>query len=103
VFKTNSLVGIKDNAPAVTTAVSMTVYPNPVVDGATLSFTSKNKGEVTVRVYSLKGELVYTMNKKDVQTGKNTMNLETADLSNGTYIVKVTGATEGHSKFVVIR
>jgi hypothetical protein len=102
IWKTNTFVGIRDNAPAVSTAVSMTVYPNPVVSTATLSFTSKNKGEATVRVYSLNGNLVFER-KQNVQAGSNSMNIEASELANGTYIVKVSGVTEGTSKFVVIK
>lgn len=103
VWKTNSFVGIRDNAPEVKTAVSVTVFPNPVAENATVSFTSKNKGEAQIRIFSLNGRLVYDKTMKDVQTGKNIWNINTDEFANGTYIVKISGVSEGTSKFIVIK
>ncbi len=103
VWRTNSFVGIRDNAPEVKSTVSVTVFPNPVVESATLSFTAKQKGEAMIRIFSLNGRLVYERTMKDVQAGKNIWSLETDQFANGTYIVKVSGASEGTSKFIVIK
>ena len=96
-----SIVGVK-NAPANTLAFSLT--PNPTSGTTTLSFQNAAAGETVVDVLSLAGNVVNTINKGELPSGNQSVTLNTAQLSNGVYFVRVrSGNTYGTQRLVVLK
>ncbi len=71
-----------------TTLNEVSLYPNPTSDVANLSFTATEANEVEVNIYNLVGELVSTKTVFPT-VGENVVEVSTADLTNGQYLVKV--------------
>ncbi|MEY3682963.1 MAG: hypothetical protein RLZZ289_1498 [Bacteroidota bacterium] len=75
-------------------------YPNPTRDNTNLTFELANSGKVTVQVYSITGRLVLS---KEVYMNEGTqdISLDSSDLPNGTYIVKLSaGKQTDTAKFI---
>ncbi|MDR0789997.1 MAG: T9SS type A sorting domain-containing protein [Bacteroidales bacterium] len=76
---------------------SMNIYPNPAQNAATLSYTLKNAGEVSIVVTDIMGREVLNLNEGKKAAGVSyEANINTASLSNGTYFytVSVNGAKQ---------
>jgi hypothetical protein len=75
-------------------------YPNPTRDNTNLTFELANSGKVSVQVYSITGRLVLS---KEVYMNEGTqdISLDSSDLPNGTYIVKLSaGKQTDTAKFI---
>ena len=75
-------------------------YPNPTRDNTNLTFELANSGKVTVQVYAITGRLVLS---KEVYMNEGTqdISLDSSDLPNGTYIVKLSsGKQTDTAKFI---
>lgn len=64
-------------------------YPNPSPASTSLSFDLANTSDVTIHVYSFNGRLVKAISKKNMSQGTQSINIDSADLSTGTYLVKM--------------
>lgn len=85
---------------AKTTALALSVYPNPSANAAQLKFTAPKSGSVSVKVYDLKGNVVLNQEVM-VKNGTNQIELNTMNLANGIYIASIDGAVVGKTKFMV--
>ena len=92
---------------AVTTIPGATLqcslYPNPNKGSFTLSYNSNNTDNLTIEIYNINGQLVFT-EPWQVTTGTNTKNLEPAKLSAGVYITQLS-STQGSAlmRMVVVK
>lgn len=76
-------------------------YPNPTTASTSLSFELANTSDVTIQVYNLSGRLVKSISKKNMSQGSQIVDIEGADLSTGTYVVKMfAGKQQATTKFV---
>jgi len=76
-------------------------YPNPTTANTSVSFELANTSDVAIQVYNLSGRLVKSINKKNMSQGSQVVDLESADLAIGTYIVKLyAGKQKATTKFV---
>jgi len=69
--------------------VSMTIYPNPAKDNATLDINLAQNSVATINVVDLMGRNVIDLGTKSMKAGQNTIELNTSNLNNGMYFVKV--------------
>ena len=69
------------------------IYPNPVLEKAIVSFSSKDKSETALTVYNLFGEIVM-YNQFDSEKGLNKIELSTIDFSAGVYILQLHNGRE---------
>jgi len=69
---------------------SVVLYPNPVVDQATLRFNLTKEAEVSLGIYSLSGQLLKTMTPQTYFSGTNEIQVNTSGLSQGIYLYKLT-------------
>ncbi len=79
----------------------LTVFPNPVINHASIRFDSELSGNLNLFVFDMNGKIVFSK-KVTVNTGNNTIPLEIRSLSKGIYIVK--GQMDSHSyqqKFII--
>lgn len=90
IFETKTLfTGIR-NADG-TLPLKLHVFPNPVSESATVQFGLTQKDLVTVRLMDLSGNMVYEKNLNAENRGTKTIKIPTENLSNGTYLVSITG------------
>ena len=68
---------------------SMTIYPNPAKDNATIDITLSQNSVATIKVVDLMGRNVIDLGTKSMKAGQNTIELNTSNLNNGMYFVKV--------------
>jgi hypothetical protein len=82
-------------------ATSIKVYPNPARENIQIAFTAKANGKAVVEIYSIKGELVKTVNHNSV-AGNNTVALDVSAYKAGYYFARVIqGSSASTSKFAV--
>ncbi len=81
---------------------SVSVYPNPVTDNATINFNMNTASNVQVEVINVVGQKVATLANRNYAAGEHTVFFTTENLENGIYFVTVSSA-EGKStyRFVV--
>ncbi len=67
---------------------SVSLYPNPSNEMATLSLNTQNEGVITVSVYDITGHLVATpVQNHSLVNGENKFTINTSELNNGIYFV----------------
>jgi hypothetical protein len=72
-------------------------YPNPSNANTTLSFELNKGGAVEVSVYSITGRLVKQIKKSNMPSGENEVFINSEDLPNGTYIIKLVSGKQNQS------
>ncbi|MFN4082533.1 MAG: choice-of-anchor V domain-containing protein [Bacteroidia bacterium] len=66
------------------------IYPNPVVtDNMFLEFELSNTTNSNIAIFDLQGKLKYTFTVKEFNAGKHKMLLQTSNLDNGIYLLKI--------------
>ncbi|MFK8046135.1 MAG: T9SS type A sorting domain-containing protein, partial [Crocinitomicaceae bacterium] len=91
----------QDNIEMPVSISNITLYPNPVITDATISFDVREAGKGSVKVFNLSGQLVVNMNDISLNAGNNLITLGLDELSTGTYIVKLTTDSESRTtKFI---
>jgi hypothetical protein len=83
---------VEEIAETLTETISL--YPNPAVNSATLSFRTARESDYQVRVINALGQSVYSSEGKATE-GANTIDLNLEKLSSGLYIVQL---VQGGSK-----
>jgi len=83
-------------------SIALNVYPNPVSGNATVSISLANTEKVSVQVYNLVGELVYTANAGELSAGNHNISLNSTNLSNGVYFVKVTAGANNATRKITV-
>lgn len=81
------------------------IYPNPVTESATVTFTLSKTEPVTIEIYSLIGQKVATLAKDQLfSTGTNTIVLhkDALKLTSSLYLLSITceGKTKNYKLFV---
>ncbi|MCS7028063.1 MAG: T9SS type A sorting domain-containing protein [Bacteroidia bacterium] len=81
------------------------IYPNPITESATITFTLSKTEPVTIEIYSLIGQKVATIAKNEVfHTGVNsiTINKDALKLTSSLYLLSITcdGKTKNYKLFV---
>ncbi len=88
---------VKEESP-----VTINVYPNPVVEEATIDFQVENDTEVTVQVYDLSGRLVMNKVLGIYNEGSHKANLNVNELTSGTYVIKVQAGNASNTARVLV-
>ena len=68
---------------------AINIYPNPVSNLASISYTLKEESQVSINVYNLTGSLVIDFPTHKQNTGDQMVQLNTSDLEEGLYFVKL--------------
>jgi subtilisin-like proprotein convertase family protein len=77
----NNSVTINENEQ-----LTLSVYPNPAKNNIFVDYGLTNKGNVVLNISTIEGKIVYT---NVLNTSNGTIEINTADLSDGIYFVKV--------------
>lgn len=84
-------------------ASSLNAYPNPATDNATISYSLKKAGNVSIVITDLMGRVVMNMEEGNQNAGVNyTVNVNTANLANGTYFYTLNVNGEKQTKKFVV-
>jgi hypothetical protein len=93
--------GIEENNSGVS---SLNIYPNPSVESATITYSLKTAGDVSIEVSNVLGEKIKSINPGQQAAGENHYLLSTDMLQSGLYFVQVTtGTTKEAMKLMVIK
>lgn len=68
---------------------SVIVYPNPFSDNTTVAFTLDRSESITVKIYNIAGELVYSTLPKTYPSGENLVLIPGEQLSEGMYFMEM--------------
>lgn len=76
------------------------IYPNPVDNVTTISFTSENVGDVSVLLFDALGRMVKSTKMQNVTEGRNEINLDLSELKAGIYFCSI--SLDGYTKYTRI-
>jgi hypothetical protein len=80
---------------------TLKLYPNPVIDYATVEIKTDASKDVSIHVFDLNGRLMLSESKR-MQKGMNKASLDLRGFKKGTYIVRMQNGNEVLSqKFIV--
>jgi DNA-binding beta-propeller fold protein YncE len=68
-------------------------YPNPFNPTTTIAFSIPVKGNVTVQVFNMLGEVIETLVNQELDPGKYNYDFDATALSSGTYIYRISAGT----------
>ncbi len=91
-----ALPEFQDNIGITASISDLLLFPNPVINNATIAFTVKEAEQGILRVYSLTGKLVQENSDINLVEGENKIALAANELAPGTYIVNL--STTKYSK-----
>jgi M6 family metalloprotease-like protein len=84
--------GIND---PINNSIGLSAFPNPFSETTTLNFELNENTDVTIAVFNLLGEVVYTKQITKPGAGIHSFNLDKANLaSQGVYLVKITSGNQ---------
>ena len=94
--------GNDNNVVTVDETEMLNVYPNPVKDNAQININLDNDGTVSYVIYDLSGRLIINQDLGTYVKGMHTLNINTNELSTGSYIIRIkAGEKTETSKFLV--
>lgn len=75
--------------------IQFSAYPNPTINMLNLELTLINPAQTQIEMVDMMGRVVKEISNKELSAGLNTMQVETADLVNGIYFIRMssTGKT----------
>jgi hypothetical protein len=103
-FNFIALVGIKENKNA--SDLVFKVYPNPAKDLATLSFSTREGGDVKLEIFDITGKNILTIDKFGDHAGASSLHakqIDVSDFENGIYFCKLTGKNSTVTEKLVIQ
>ena len=83
----NSEINVEENIAANT--VEMSIYPNPIVNDATISFSIEESAQVSYQIYDLSGRMMMNKVLGNFGQGSHKANFNVENLTAGTYIIRV--------------
>ncbi len=90
--------GINDNK-----LNSVSIYPNPVKDVATIKFSNETEATYTVNVTNIFGQIVKSVNYGSIGTGTYTKSLDVSDLAAGIYMVEIKSGSKNMIQKIVVK
>jgi hypothetical protein len=100
-YVTKDFVGFEEFDAKTDNLSSLSSYPNPATDHITISFNARNSGEANIEIYDLSGKLIDSR-MVEVNNGNNMIPMDTYQLDNGSYIVRlVSGGQLAQTKLII--
>lgn len=96
IWSTDAFLSIPDENDNLSKAKflpNLKLYPNPLNEAGTVEFNMEAKGDVTLQIFNLNGQIVNQVISKDLQAGKNQIAFNASDLPKGTYILRLSSET----------
>lgn len=73
-------------------------FPNPFNPSTTINFSVPKKGNVSIKVYDIKGRLVQTLIKENLNSGEYEVNFSAKELSSGVYYYRMEASDFSETK-----
>ena len=102
VDKINLFVANTSSIKNIGSVSAMDIFPNPANTSANLRLVLDKTEQISVDVFNMLGEKVYSVNQTSIAAGEHYIKIDTQELANGVYMVNVV-TSEGTTtkKFVV--
>ncbi len=102
IFECNKYVGINDpQTPSNDVLSAIQVYPNPVMNMATVAYELKSQGTVTFQVFDMTGRVIDQIVFNKQTAGPHLFSLPVDQFATGSYLIKMTsGNASETTKFV---
>lgn len=88
-----AMPGNQDNLAPNKFVPDINVYPNPMNEVGNVQFDLVENSDVYIQIFNLSGQLVKEISQSNMTAGKNTITFETAELTKGTYVIRLTAGT----------
>ncbi len=98
-FNTADPVGIEENE----WLTSVTIFPNPIQDKATLLIKLENPSEVNVKIFSVTGQMVLDSDEGNLSTGGHSINIDGTAWNQGLYLYQVTAGDQIFTGKITVR
>lgn len=85
-YATPGFLGVEEDANAIT---SSKIYPNPSTNNALIAFQSAENQDFTIELVNAFGQVVYTTLLENIEAGRTTHDINTSELANGMYTVRI--------------
>jgi rhamnogalacturonan endolyase len=89
-FNTADAVGIEDHKDQ----ASVVVYPNPFRDQSSIVITLEQPASVSLKVFSVTGQLVVNSDEGLIETGQHSILLDATSWKQGLYLYQVTAGDQ---------
>ncbi len=80
-------VGIEESKVEFPEKIALNVFPNPVVQRSNIRYTLPTSGDVSLKLFSVDGRLVKTIDQGHKAAGLHFVSLNTNDFASGTYFI----------------
>ena len=77
-------------------------YPNPFNPSTSFDVYMSNTEAISVGVYNVMGQLVYTTHSGELTSGKYTFNWDASNVSSGVYFIKATTSSNVATQKVML-
>ena len=77
-------------------------YPNPFNPSTSFDMYMSNSESVSVDVYNVMGQLIYTIHSGELTSGKHTFNWNASNVSSGVYFIKATTSLDVATQKVML-
>jgi len=81
---------------------SLNIYPNPASEKITMDFNLKENSNIRIEIYNESGQLVQLMNKENLNSGNNSINLDVSKLNSGLYFMNLISEKESVTQKIQI-
>jgi hypothetical protein len=98
-FNTTEVVGIDENKDK----SSVVVFPNPVTDKANVAITLDKPASVSIKVYSVTGQLIVDSNEGSLNAGQNSVILDGSSWNRGLYMYQVIAGEKIFNGKLIVR
>ncbi|MEA3444234.1 MAG: T9SS type A sorting domain-containing protein, partial [Bacteroidota bacterium] len=74
-----------------TNKIDFRVYPNPIIDRATIDISLNYPDDLKISVFDLSGRIVRKIEENHVESGSHSFEIDISELKSGTYVLKIEG------------
>ncbi|WP_062180813.1 T9SS type A sorting domain-containing protein [Dysgonomonas macrotermitis] len=76
-------------------------YPNPFADMLTIRFNAVESENIQISIFDIAGKQVYNQKESNVSAGENQININTSQLSKGSYVLRLAGESTKYSTIII--
>jgi len=100
-YVTKDFVGFEEFDNHVSNNNNLKVYPNPANNHVSISYNALSNGKYSIEIFDLSGKKVSGI-ETEIISGNNIIELDTYNIENGSYIVRLTdGKTVSQAKLII--
>jgi len=98
-FQVDPNVSVEETANSLST---LKVYPNPIVNQATIEFSLSQSANVTLEIFDIQGRLISQKDQGKMQVGKQQIKIDVSELVPNNYVLSITTATERLAEKIIV-